>query len=132
MTLIDQIVRNKVFNCRYWKEECFGLTAVTLVDKAVSLECVGTTYSGTSKPTPFLCLLMKILQINPEKSIVIEFLRNKDYKYINALAMFYVRLTAKPLDIYELIEPFYSDFRKLRIRNLDGSYAIIHLDEFAE
>lgn len=42
MTLIDQIVRNRVFSCRYWKEECFGLTAVTLVDKAINLDCVGT------------------------------------------------------------------------------------------
>ena len=80
MTLIDQIIRNKVFNSRYWKEDCFGLTAVTLVDKACKLDCVGrfinlyitgATYSGTGKPVPFLCLLMKLLQINPDKEIIL-------------------------------------------------------------
>ncbi|CAD8140089.1 unnamed protein product [Paramecium octaurelia] len=132
MTLIDQIIRNKVFNCRYWKEDCFGLTAVTLVDKACKLDCVGATYSGTGKPLPFLCLLMKLLQINPEKEIIIEFLKSKDYKYISALAMFYVRFTSKPKEAYPAIEQFYADFRKIRIRNLDGTFAIWHMDELAE
>ncbi|CAD8047108.1 unnamed protein product [Paramecium primaurelia] len=132
MTLIDQIIRNKVFNCRYWKEDCFGLTAVTLVDKACKLDCVGVTYSGTGKPLPFLCLLMKLLQINPEKEIIIEFLKSKDYKYISALAMFYIRLTSKPKEAYPAIEQFYADFRKIRIRNLDGTFAIWHMDELAE
>ncbi|CAD8047279.1 unnamed protein product [Paramecium sonneborni] len=132
MTLIDQIIRNKVFNSRYWKEDCFGLTAVTLVDKACKLDCVGATYSGTGKPVPFLCLLMKLLQINPEKDIILEFLQSKDYKYINALAMFYIRLTSKAKEAYPTIEQFYSDFRKIRIRNLDGTFAIWHMDELAE
>jgi pre-mRNA-splicing factor 38A len=35
MMSIDAIVRNKIFNSRYWKEECFGLNAETLVDKAI-------------------------------------------------------------------------------------------------
>lgn len=44
MTLIDQIIRNKVFNSRYWKEDCFGLTAVSLVDKATKLDSVGNIF----------------------------------------------------------------------------------------
>ena len=47
---------------------------------------------------------MKLLQINPEKAIISEFLQNKDYKYINALSMFYIRLTQKPKELYPAIE----------------------------
>ena len=61
MMIIDKIVRNNIFNSRYWKEECFGLTAESLVDKAIELNYVGGTYSGTNKPTPFLCLIAKLL-----------------------------------------------------------------------
>lgn len=101
-----------------------------LVQKLIYI--LGTTYSGTGKPTSFLCLLLKLLQINPEKEIIIEFIKNKDYKYVNALAMFYLRMVGKPAEVYSIIELFYSDFRKLRIRNMSGSYSIIYMDEFAE
>ena len=51
-----------------------------LVDKAMSLNYIGGTYGGNTKPTPFLCLVLKMLQIQPEKDIVVEFIKNEDYK----------------------------------------------------
>lgn len=42
MMCLDAIVRNKVFNSRYWKEDCFGLNAETLVDKAIELDSIGS------------------------------------------------------------------------------------------
>jgi len=50
------------------------------VDKAVELEYVGGTYGGARRPAPFLCLTLKMLQIQPEIEIVYEFIKNKDYK----------------------------------------------------
>ncbi|KAM3144449.1 hypothetical protein pb186bvf_003318 [Paramecium bursaria] len=140
MGLIDQLTRTRVFNFRYWKEECFGLTAVSLVDKAIKIDSIGVqnilyqggTYAGTAKPTHFLCLLMKLLQINPDQDIIYEFLKNRDYKYVNALAMFYLRMTGKPQEIYIQIEKFLSDFRKLRMRNNDGTYSLMYMDEYAD
>ncbi|EER08078.1 hypothetical protein Pmar_PMAR010741, partial [Perkinsus marinus ATCC 50983] len=35
--LISQIVRDRVYSLRYWKEECFGLNAETILDKAAEL-----------------------------------------------------------------------------------------------
>ena len=43
------------------------------------------------KPTPFLCLVLKMLQIQPEKDIVIEFIKNEDFKYVRALGAYYLR-----------------------------------------
>lgn len=54
--------------------------AELLVDKAMGLEYVGGTFGGNIKPTPFLCLVLKMLQIQPEKEIVVEFIKNDDYK----------------------------------------------------
>lgn len=65
---------------RYWKEHCFGLTAETLVDKAMMLSHLGGTFGGNQQPTKFLCLVLKMLQIQPEKEIIIEFIKNEDYK----------------------------------------------------
>lgn len=79
--LVEKILRSKIYQNTYWKEQCFGLTAETLVDKAMELDHLGGTYGGNRKPTPFMCLVMKMLQIQPEKEIVIEFIKNEDYKY---------------------------------------------------
>lgn len=56
-------------------------SAELLVDKAMDLRFVGGHYGGNVKPTPFLCLILKMLQIQPDKDIIIEFIRN-DHKYV--------------------------------------------------
>ena len=78
--LIEKITRTRIYDSRYWKEECFGLNEEMLVDKAVELRYVGGVYGGNIKPTPFLCLALKLLQIQPEKDILIEFIKQEDFK----------------------------------------------------
>jgi len=56
-----------------------------LVDKAMGLKYIGGVYGGNIKPSPFLCLLLKMLQIQPEKDIIVEFIRNEDFKLVVAL-----------------------------------------------
>lgn len=112
--LIEKIIRSRIYDSKYWKEECFALTAELLVDKAMELRYVGGVSGGNIKPSPFLCLALKMLQIQPEKEIVVEFLRNEEFKYVRALAGFYLRLTATSIDCYKYLEPILSDNRKLR------------------
>ena len=76
--IVEKILRTKVYATQYWKESCFGLTAETLVDRAIELSHVGGTYGGTRKPTKFMCLLLKMLQIQPDLEIVVEFVTNED------------------------------------------------------
>ncbi|TXG65191.1 hypothetical protein EZV62_006466 [Acer yangbiense] len=119
--LVEKILRSKIYQNTYWKEQCFGLTAETLVDKAMELDHLGGTFGGNRKPTPFMCLVMKMLQIQPEKDIVVEFIKNDDYKYVRVLGAFYLRLTGTDVDIYRYLEPLYNDYRKLRKKLPDGS-----------
>ena len=56
--------------------------AELLVDKAMELRYIGGVYGGNIKPTPFLCLVLKMLQIQPEKDIVVEFISQQDCKYV--------------------------------------------------
>jgi pre-mRNA-splicing factor 38A len=130
--LVEKILRQRIYENAYWKEKCFALTAETLVDRAMEVEYVGGTCSANNKPTPFLCLLLKMLQLQPSEDIVIEFINNEDFKYIRALGALYWRLTAKGADIYLYLEPFYNDFRKLKLQKEDGSFHIIYMDEFIE
>uniref|UniRef100_A0A803KNW5 Pre-mRNA-splicing factor 38 n=1 Tax=Chenopodium quinoa TaxID=63459 RepID=A0A803KNW5_CHEQI len=130
--LVEKIVRTKIYQNTYWKEQCFGLTAETLVDKAMELDHIGGTYGGNRKPTPFMCLVMKMLQIQPEKDIVVEFIKNEDYKYVRILGAFYLRLAGTDSDIYLYLEPLYNDYRKLRMKKPDGQFLLTHVDEFID
>ncbi|KAJ0259441.1 Pre-mRNA-splicing factor 38 [Hirschfeldia incana] len=130
--LVETIVRNKIVDQTFWKEQCFGLTAETLVDKAMELDHVGGTFGGNRKPTPFLCLVLKMLQIQPEKEIVVEFIKNDDYKYVRVLGAFYLRLTGSDVDVYRYLEPLYNDYRKVRQKLSDGRFELTHVDEVVD
>ena len=127
--LMEYIVRQKIYDSRYWKEECFGLTAVTVLEKASSLSNIGASFGGNRQPTKFLCLVLKLLQIQPDEELVDEFIAQEDFKYVRALGAFYKRLTGRPADIYTALEPLYNDYRKLRYRDID-EWKLVHMDEF--
>ncbi|EAN31002.1 PRP38 family protein [Theileria parva strain Muguga] len=130
--LFSKILRDKVYNSFYWKESCFGLTAESLIDKAVQIKYVGGTFGGNRQPSPFICLVLKMLQIQPEMEIVHEYIKNEDYKYLRALGIYYMRLVGTAVEVYRTLEPILGDYRKLRFRNIDGSYVIKYMDEFVD
>ena len=132
--LIEKIIRTRIYESRYWKEDCFGLSAADVLDKAIQLRFIGGTYGGNVKPTPFLCLTLKMLQIAPDRDIIINFIGKygEKYKYLRALGAFYLRLTATSLDTWKHLEPLYSDFRKLRVMDRMGQFSIVHVDEFID
>lgn len=63
------------------EEQCFALNAATLIDRAVELQAVGGTYANT-RPTEFICLVLKLLQLQPEREIVLEYLRAEEFKSV--------------------------------------------------
>ncbi|KAL7637066.1 UNVERIFIED_CONTAM: hypothetical protein RMT77_012824 [Armadillidium vulgare] len=130
--LVEKIIRTRIYDSKYWKEQCFALTAELLVDKAMELRYVGGVYGGNIKPSPFLCLTLKMLQIQPEKDIIIEFIKQDDFKYVRALGAFYLRLVHSSLDCHKYLEPLLNDYRKLRIMNRNGQYELSHMDEFID
>ncbi|KAJ3036085.1 hypothetical protein HDV00_003060 [Rhizophlyctis rosea] len=129
--LIEKIVRTRIWDSLYWKEKCFALTAETLIDRAVELTAIGGQY-GNQRPTEFLCLTLKLLQLQPEKEIVRLYIQNEDYKYLRALGAFYLRLTGTALEIYSLLEPLLADSRKLRRRQNSGAFDLTYMDEFVD
>jgi len=127
--LVETVIRNRIYESTFWKEHCFALTAASIIDKATELRYIGGVY-GNQRPTEFLCLLLKLLQIQPEKEILIEYLQAEEFKYLRALAAMYVRMTFHAMDVYELLEPLLKDYRKLRTRHM-GGYSLTFIDEFA-
>ena len=82
---MEYIVRQKIYDSVYWKQHCFGLSAERLVDKAVELKYVGGMYGEPQKASEFVALILKMLQIQPDKEIIVEFIKNDDFKYLRLL-----------------------------------------------
>ncbi|KAF8350911.1 PRP38 family-domain-containing protein [Amanita rubescens] len=126
--LVETVIRSRIYEAQYWKEHCFALTAASLIDKALELKFIGGVY-GNQRPTEFLCLLLKLLQIQPDKEILIEYLQADEFKYLRALAALYIRMTFRASEVYEILEPLLKDYRKLRLRDMAG-YSLTYMDEF--
>jgi len=154
--LFEKGVRDRITESLYWKEQCFGLNAATLCDRAAELTHIGGTHGYVGKPTPFLCLAFKLIQLVPDNQIILEYLnftddeepgdedenestdglgnigrRAGEFKYLRALAAYYIRLAWKPVDIYMTLEPLLADYRKLKRRTRDG-FILTHMDEFID
>jgi len=104
---------------------CIKLLEETLVDRAIKLDCIGGTYGGHNYPTKFICLILKMLQIQPSIDVIETLITNDDYKYVRALGAFYLRLTGTTIQIFKMLEPLYNDYAKLRVLNGDGSIFVM-------
>ncbi|KAJ5995053.1 hypothetical protein N7481_002030 [Penicillium waksmanii] len=149
ITLFEKAVRDRITDSYYWKEQCFGLNAATLCDRAVELSSIGGTYGVSERPTPFLCLAFKLLQLNPDRNVILEYLNfsdpgsdeegedngvvkdRGDFKYLRALAAFYVRITFDAAEVYKTLEPLLLDYRKIK-RRIRDTFALTYMDQFVD
>jgi pre-mRNA-splicing factor 38A len=128
---VELILRNRVFNCYYWKDKCFGLTSETIIDKVLEIKYIGGMNHSSNQPTDFICLFIKMLQLNPSEEIVDEYLSDPDLKYLRALTALFIRFAYPPVKIYTKLEKLFCDYKKLVILKSKG-YAIIHMDEYID
>lgn len=130
--LLDPTLRHMITKDIYWKEQCFALNEATLLDRAVEVSWVGGTYGN--RVSPFLCLAFKMLQLGVDAEVLLFYLREggEEFKYLRALAAFYVRLTsARDEEVYERLEPYLGDWRKLRTRGGSG-WGLTTMDAFVD
>lgn len=127
--LIEKITRERIYASVYWKEKCFGLTAETVLDRALELSSVGGTFGAQQKPTEFLCLLLKLLQLQPTEAIVLAYIEAEEHKYLRLLGALYYRFVFPPAKVYPLLEGLLTDFRRIRVRQRDGTFTLKRFDE---
>lgn len=127
--LIEKIVRERIYGCAYWKEKCFGLTAESILDRALELDHAGGCYGAQQRPTEFLCLLLKLLQLQPSEEIILTYIAAEEYKYLRLLGAVYYRFVFGSVKVYGCLEPLLVDFRRIRLRQRDGTFALKRFDE---
>lgn len=133
-TIFEKPVRERIIDCYFWKDQCFALNEADIVSRVVEhVQFVAGTYGDSQRPSPFLCLAFKLLQLGPGDDILKEYLGygGERFKYLRALACFYVRLTRPAKEVYETLEPFLEDGRKLRRRGRQGT-SLTFVDQFVD
>ena len=133
-TIMEKAVRERIVDSYFFKEQCFGVNEADVVDRVVEhVSFVGGTYGGVQKPTPFLCLAFKLLQLAPGDDVLAEYLEygGDKFKYLRALAAFYIRLTRQAKEVYTMLEPYLEDRRKLRRKGRAGT-SLTYVDEFID
>lgn len=133
-TIMEKAVRERIVDSYFFKEQCFAVNEADIVNRVVDhVYFVGGTYGSAQKPTPFLCLAFKLLQLAPRDDVLREYLAfgGDKFKYLRALAVFYIRLTRRAKDVYTLLEPYLEDRRKLRRKGRAGT-TLTYVDEFVD
>lgn len=133
-TIVEKAVRERIIESYFYKEQCFGINEADVVDRVVEhVEFIGGIAGVTQKPTPFLCLAFKLLQLAPGDDVLDEYLNfgGEKFKYLRALAVFYVRLTRPDKDVYQRLEPFLEDRRKLKRKGRNG-LTLTYMDAFVD
>lgn len=133
-TIMEKAVRERIVDSYFYKEQCFGVNEADIVDRVVEhVTFVGGVAGTVQKPTPFLCLAFKLLQLAPSDAILREYLDagGEKFKYLRALALFYIRMTRPAKDVYTTLEPFLEDRRKLRRKGRTGT-TLTFMDVFVD
>ncbi|KAG7195355.1 uncharacterized protein KQ657_003883 [Scheffersomyces spartinae] len=142
--LIEPIVRHRIHESLFYKQYLHltnEATLMTVVDQQV--QYVGGA-DGIGKPCPFLCCLLRMLELEPLSEMIDVYLNQLGYnlfKYLTAMALLYVRLTYSSDKVYTILDTFYTDFRKLRfllkipVYTATGSachYKLSYIDELVD
>ncbi|KAF4122848.1 pre-mRNA-splicing factor 38A [Geosmithia morbida] len=133
-TIMEKAVKERIVDSYFYKEQCFAVNEADIVDRVVEhVRFIGGTHGASQKPSPFLCLAFKLLELAPSDAILTAYLSHggEHFKYLRALACFYIRLTRQARDVYLTLEPFLEDRRKLRKRNRNGT-SLTYMDEFVD
>lgn len=130
--LIEKLSRERVYSSRFWREHCFGVSLADVASLAADITHVGGLFGHARRPTPFICLVLKLLQLGPTRDVVHEFFAQAHFKYATVLGAFYLRLVGDAVDVYTTLEPLLADYRKIVVQLDSGQFEVSTVDQIAD
>ncbi|RLV85711.1 Pre-mRNA-splicing factor 38A [Meyerozyma sp. JA9] len=117
--LVEHIVRHRIHDSLFYKQHLYLTNEQTLLPVIVeNVTFIGGT-DANGRPSPFICCLLRLLEIEPEERILAMYetqLGYNRFKYLTCLVMIYYRLTKSGADTYRHLEPYYKDYRMVRMQ----------------
>lgn len=129
--IFDTILRNKIYNSKFWKQQLSGVNEETIIDLILKLKYVGGTKSSYKKPTKYICIILKLLHMKIDKNIIMLYLTN-DNIHLKAVAAFYIRLVSDSESIYKILEPLFNNYTNILYLDESDHKRDIGFDELIE
>jgi pre-mRNA-splicing factor 38A len=129
---IEKLTRERIYQSRYWRENCYGVTIADVASLATDLSHVGGLYGQARKPTAFICLVLKLLQLGPTSDMLQEFFDQSHFKYATLVAAFYLRVVGDAQDVFDTLEEMLADYRKIVVRRNSGEFELTHIDQVVD
>ncbi|RKP32828.1 PRP38-domain-containing protein [Metschnikowia bicuspidata] len=140
--LVEAIVRHRVQDSLFYKQYLHLTNEQTILPVIVEhVDYIGGTDSN-NRPSPFLCCLVRLLEIEPSPEVIELYLTQNGYnefKYLTALALLYSRMVTGK-DFFNMFDRFITDYRKLRfmlkqfqlVNGVPVHYLIKYMDEWVD
>jgi pre-mRNA-splicing factor 38A len=129
---IEKLTRERIYQSRYWREHCFGVSIADVAGLASDLSHAGGLFGPARKPTAFICLVLKLLQLGPTREVVQEFFDQSHFKYAMLVAAFYIRIVGEAQDVFRTLEELLADYRKIVIRLDSGEFELSTVDQVVD
>ncbi|CUM57408.1 uncharacterized protein AC631_02757 [Debaryomyces fabryi] len=117
--LVEPIIRHRIQDSLFYKQYLYLTNEATILPIITSqVKYIGST-NANGKPTPFICCFLRLLELEPSREIIemcLHQLGTNEFKYLTALIMLYIRVVWTNEDVFNTLDPFYSDYRKLRFQ----------------
>lgn len=116
---VEPIVRHRILDSIFYKRYLYLTNELTVLPIVVQHVHFVAGTDSVGRPSPFLCCLLRLLELEPSAEIVQICLEQPHFKYLTALMLAYVRFAANMSEsrrCFEVMEPFYRDYRRLRFR----------------
>lgn len=104
---------------------CANKPLLWVIEQLIEIPFLGGITGPQQKVELFLCLVFRLLQIQPPPPIILEMLQQDAHKYLRVGAMMFIRLLGSVPLLREAREVGLNDYRKIRvygnINDLTGS-----------
>lgn len=142
-SLVEPIVRHRVQDSIFYKQYLYLTNESTILNVIIEhVHYIGGT-SANGKPSPFLCCMVRLLELEPKQEIIHMYLSQmgtNTFKYLTAMTLMYIRFVGSSEEIYSILEEYYKDYRKLRFQlkyprehnGVHKLYTLTYMDEWVD
>lgn len=142
--LIEAIIRHRIQDSIFYKQYLYLTNEATIIPIIIDqVKYIGGT-DANGRPSPFLCCLLRLLELDPSQDILNIYqnqLNYQEFKYLTSIVLIYYRLTLNNHMVYNLLDDYYQDYRKLLFKlkvpefddkNLPIKYRLTYMDEWVD
>lgn len=117
--LVEPIVRHRILDSLFYKQYLHLTNELTILPVIVQHINFLAGTDAMGRPSPFICCLLRLLELEPSEEVVRMCLDQSQFKYLTALMLVYTRFawpSSSQPQVYETLERYYPDYRKLRFQ----------------